>query len=120
MNYLRMYLSRLLGWTQEQIADAVKLSRNRISEIVGNTKLGKIDTLLSHGHDMEYAARHYNLDLALAWALRLEGKTDQERFKELGLGLRPWDAGGKGLHNSKRETKGPAPGRGFTLLLECG
>jgi len=31
------------------------------------------------------------LDLALVWALRLEGKTDQEKFKELGWGLRTWD-----------------------------
>ena len=37
---------------------------------------------------MEYIARHYNMDLALAWALRLEEKTDQEKFKELGWGLR--------------------------------
>ena len=28
------------------------------------------------------------MDLALAWALRLEGKTDQEKFKGLGWGLR--------------------------------
>jgi hypothetical protein len=27
------------------------------------------------------------MDLALAWALRLEGKPDQEKFKELGWGL---------------------------------
>jgi len=33
---------------------------------------------------MEYIARHYNMDLPLVWALRLEGKTDQEKFKELG------------------------------------
>jgi len=25
------------------------------------------------------------------WALRLEGKTDQKKFKELGWGLRTWD-----------------------------
>ena len=40
---------------------------------------------------MDYIARHYHMDLALAWALRLEGKTDQEKFKELGWGLRTWD-----------------------------
>ena len=40
---------------------------------------------------MDYIARHYNMDLALAWSLRLEGKTDQEKFKELGWGLRTWD-----------------------------
>ena len=47
--------------------------------------------LLSQGHDMDYIARHYHMNLALAWALRLEGKTDQEKFKEHGWGLRTWD-----------------------------
>ncbi len=54
-NTVAVRLSRL-GWTQEQIAEAVKLSRNRISEIVGNTEFGKIDTLLTQGHDMYYIA----------------------------------------------------------------
>ena len=80
-----------LGWKQEKIADIVGVSRNRISEIVGNTNFCNIDILLSRGHDMEYIARHYNMDLALAWTLRLEGKEDQERFRELGWGLRTWD-----------------------------
>jgi len=40
---------------------------------------------------MDYIARHYHMDLALAWALRLEGKPDQENFKELGWRLRTWD-----------------------------
>jgi len=56
------------------------LSQNRVSEIVGNTNFGNIDTLLSQTHDMAYIARHYQMDLALAWALRSEGKTDQEEF----------------------------------------
>ncbi len=47
--------------------------------------------MLAQGRDMEYIARHYNMDLPLVWALRLEGKTDQEKFKELGWGLRTWD-----------------------------
>ncbi len=40
---------------------------------------------------MEYIAKHYDMDLPLVWVLRLEGKTDQEKFKELGWGLRTWD-----------------------------
>ncbi len=79
------------GWTQEQIAKVVGLSRNRVSEIIGNTNFGEIDTLLSQGRYMDYIARHYHMDVALTWALRLEGKTDQERFKSLGWGLRAWD-----------------------------
>jgi len=83
-------LSRL-GWTQEKISETVKLSQNRVSEIIGNTNFGNIDILLSQGHDMDYISRHYQMDLALAWALRLEGMTDQGKFKELGWGLRTWD-----------------------------
>ena len=89
-NSVILRLSRL-GWPQGQIAETVRLSQNRVSEIIGNTNFGNIDTLLSQGHDMDYIARHYQMDLALAWALRLEGKTDQEKFKELGWGLRTWD-----------------------------
>ena len=40
---------------------------------------------------MEYIAAHYQMDLALTWAIRLQGKTDQKKFKELGWGLRTWD-----------------------------
>lgn len=44
------------GWSQEKIAEVVGLSRNRASEIVGNTNFSEIDTLLSQGYDMEYIA----------------------------------------------------------------
>ncbi len=59
-----------LGWTQEQIAKVVGLSRNRVSEIIGNANFGEIDTLLSQGLDMDYIAKHYHMDVALTWALR--------------------------------------------------
>jgi hypothetical protein len=80
-----------LGWTQGKISKTVGLSQNRVSEIIGNANFGNIDNLVSRGHNMDYIARHYNMDLPLVWALRLEGKTDQEKFKELGWGLRTWD-----------------------------
>jgi len=54
-----------LGWSQEKIAEVVGLSRNRASEIVSNTNFGEINNLLSQGHDMEYVARHYYMDLPL-------------------------------------------------------
>ncbi len=89
-NTIIIRLSRL-GWTQEMIAKVVGLDRSIISRIVQNTKISNMHNLLSQGHDMDYIARHYNMDLPLVWALRLEGKTDQEKFKELGWGLRTWD-----------------------------
>ena len=83
-NVVIIRLSRL-GWAQEQIAEVVKLSQNRISEIIVNTNFGEIDNLLSQGRDMSYIAGHYQMDLAMAWALRLEGKSDQEKFEEKGV-----------------------------------
>ncbi len=80
-----------LGWTQDQIGEVVGLSRNRISEIVGNANFSEIDTLLSQGREMDYIARHYHMDIPFALFLHLEGRTDQEKFKELGWGLRTWD-----------------------------
>ena len=62
----------------------------RIAQIINNTNFGEIYNFLSQGRGMDYIAEHYHLDLALAWALRLEGQTDQEKFKELGWGLRTW------------------------------
>ncbi len=78
---LRPLLLRLhrLGWVHEKIAEVVWLIRNRVLEIVNNTNFGEINTLLYRGRDMDYIAKHYSMDLALGWPLRLEGKTDQEK-----------------------------------------
>jgi len=86
-------ISRLnrLGWPQEQIAEKAGVNQQRVSQITNNTKFGDIGNLIAQGRDMEYIAKHYNMDLALAWALRLAGKTDQEKFKALEWGLRPRD-----------------------------
>ena len=83
-------LSRL-GWTQEKISGKVGINQQRISQITNNANFGNIGNLLSRGHTMEYIAAHLQMDLALAWAIRLQGKTDQEKFKDLGWGLRTWD-----------------------------
>jgi len=80
-----------LGRAQKQIAEIVGISQGRVAQIINNTNFGEINNLLTQGRDMEYIASHYHMDLALTWALRLEGKTDQEKFKELGWGLRTWD-----------------------------
>ena len=67
------------------------MDRSRVSQIVKFANFGEIDTLLTERRDMVYIAGPYQMDLALAWAVRVEGKTEQEKFKELDWGLRPWD-----------------------------
>jgi len=64
------------GWTQEQIVEVVGVNQQRVSQITNNANFGKIGNLVSQGRDMDYIAMHYHMDLALAWALRLEGRTD--------------------------------------------
>ena len=80
-----------LGWTQKKISDLVGLSQNRVCEIIGNAIYGNTDNLLKQGRDMAYIASHYHMDLALAWALRLSGLHDRDKFKALDWGLRTWD-----------------------------
>jgi len=57
-----------------EIAEIVGLSQNRVSEIIGNTKFGEIDNLLSQRRDMDYIARHYHMDLAMARPPRLSAR----------------------------------------------
>lgn len=96
-------LSRL-GWMQEEIAGVIGLERSSVTKIVKNAEFGKIHKMLSEDRSMDYIADHYQMDLALAWALRLEGKEDRIRFrgdvspgtktedlKELRWGVRTWD-----------------------------
>ncbi|MDA3787687.1 MAG: hypothetical protein PF503_04250 [Desulfobacula sp.] len=66
------------------------INQQSISQITNNANFGNIGNLLTQGHNMEYIAAHYQMDLALTWAIRLQGKTDQEKFKELdwGQGIR--------------------------------
>jgi hypothetical protein len=43
------------------------MTQGRVAQIINNTSFGKINNLLSQGHDMKYIARHFHMDLALAW-----------------------------------------------------
>jgi hypothetical protein len=80
-----------LGWTQQKIAQVVGISQARVSEIIGNANFCIIDNLIAQGREMPYIAGHLNMDLATAWAIKLTGLKDQEKFKALGWGLRTWD-----------------------------
>lgn len=80
-----------LGWTQAEIAGLVGLDRSVVSRIVQITEIGNLHNLLAQGRDMTYIADLHSMDLPLAWALRIDGKDDHERFKELNWGLRTWD-----------------------------
>jgi len=102
-----------VGWPQGQIGKVVGVNQQRVSQITNNTNFGNIDNLLAQGRDMDYIARHYHMDLALTWASRLGGKADQEKFKELGWGLRTWDQWNFNKGNSSPQSRGGRGGLSF-------
>ena len=69
-----VFVAEWRGWSQQQIAEVVGISRGRLSQIVNNTNFGEINTLLSRGRDMDYIAMHYHMDPALARPPRLKAK----------------------------------------------
>ena len=68
---------------------------------------------------MEYIARHHQMDLALAWALRLEGKTDQENSKNLGGAFAHGTSGILTNAMNDSEMTGPAASRPSSLPTPC-
>jgi hypothetical protein len=50
-----------------------------------------INADLSRGFTVAQVAEKHDWTDPMVWSLALEGKTDRERFKELGWGLRTWD-----------------------------
>jgi hypothetical protein len=76
-----------LGWTSPEIANVTGISESRVREIVGNGELAKIDASisdwLSQGKTVEEAASKLEIDATLAWAIYLQGKSDDDRLSFL-------------------------------------
>ena len=90
---MRLYL---LGWTQQEIADVMGLTHQRVSQIASKLKnlslLAKSD--FEDGKSIGEICRYHSVDEVLAWALILEGKSDLERLTILsdrveGLNCKP-------------------------------
>jgi DNA methylase len=88
------YRLHLLGWTQEEIAEQVGITRDQYTRgfLCAFPDLEK-DTknLLTSGIPHLDVAERFKLPLILAHAIALQGKGDQERFKRLGITLQPYD-----------------------------
>jgi hypothetical protein len=113
----------LLGWTQEEIGQAVGLSQPQVKEIIGNADFGKTDSFLAKGKSVEEVADILGYDLTLAWALRLRDMSDQEIAEaveeegelegELGFKIIPhdyWPPGGM-MELAGLDHPGRIPGR---------
>jgi len=81
-----VYRLNLLGWTQEEMADAIGRSQRRVGQILEEmADLPKfLKMFLDRGESVEDAAEKLGIDIQLAWALALEGLDDLERLERLG------------------------------------
>lgn len=91
-----IYKLNSLGWTQEEIGEALGLSQSTVSEKISVlAELPKvINSLLERGDSVEKVAENLNLDLQLAWSIVLEGLDDRKRLDMLdskvkGLNCKP-------------------------------
>ena len=57
-----IYELNFLGWTQEKIAEAIKLKQNRVSQIIKNISFDKIDNEYKEGKDVSEIAQFCGLE----------------------------------------------------------
>jgi len=84
-----IYRLYLLGYTQQEIGELFNLKQRTISDIVGDSgEFSQLKTTLkvefNSGKPIEEIAKYHQLDLPLAYAIILDGKTDLERFELFG------------------------------------
>jgi hypothetical protein len=86
-------LSRL-GWTQKDIATLFGVDQSAVSQIMKDSPLGKIHSLLGDTwNDQPIADLSSQLSTPLVdtWSAALDGNNDQERLKLLGIKIQPYD-----------------------------
>ena len=80
--------TNLWGWTQEEIAEKVGITRQRVQQIANFIHVNKIcnelQTFLSLGKTMEWIAEHYSIDMQLA----REGKDGQKKVEKISTFLK--------------------------------
>ena len=82
-----------LGIPQERIAQRFGLDQKTISNYLGEkaTLPFLLNTDLKQGFTVSQVAEKHGWPEPLAWAVKLEGKNDIPRYKELQWGIRTWD-----------------------------
>ena len=82
-----------LGWSQSEIGKVLGVTQKCIHDDLYQIQdLGKgITSQLASGLPIAEVAQRHGLPLQLVWAMALDGKDDQERTKELGIKIQPYD-----------------------------
>jgi len=81
-----------LGIPVERLAARLKINRKTAKKYSENPRLIRpIKKSLKKGLACHKVAEEHGCPEPLVWSIALEGKSDRERFKLLGWGLRTWD-----------------------------
>ena len=83
----QIYRISLLGWTQSEIGKLFGLTQGPVSQIIQNfaTEVLNIQDQFYKKHKpIGEIAKFYSLDDITVWAIVLQGKSDEERFKLFG------------------------------------
>jgi DNA modification methylase len=88
------YRLHRLGWTQQEVAEAIGISQPTYSEQFLSEFPGlenPIKKLLTDGIPHLDIAERFNMPLILVWAIDLQGRTDAQRMERLGIKVQPYD-----------------------------
>ncbi|WP_299982199.1 DNA methyltransferase [Desulfobacula sp.] len=90
---IKVFRMNRLGIPQDRIAKRLGLARTSFQYHLPKMAAlpNSANTDLSQGFTVSQVAQKHGWTDPMVWSLALEGKDDQERFKELGWGLRTWD-----------------------------
>lgn len=90
---IKIFCMNRLGIPQDRMAARLGMNQKTIhNHLVKMAVLPKLlNSDLSQGFTVAQVAQKHGWTDPMVWALALEGKEDQDRFKELGWGLRTWD-----------------------------
>ena len=90
---LKTFNMNRLGIPQDRIAKRLGLAQKTINDHLAKMAVlpNPLNTDLSQGFTVSQVAQKHGWTEPMVWSLALEDKDDQERFKELGWGLRTWD-----------------------------
>jgi len=90
---IKVFRMNRLGIPQDRMAVRLEMKQKTVhNHLVKMAALPKLlNNDLSRGFTVSQVAQKHGWTDPMVWALALEGKEDQDRFKELGWGLRTWD-----------------------------
>ena len=90
---IKIFRMHSLGIPQDRIAKRLGLVRTSLHYHLSKMPVlaNSTNTDLSRGFTVAQVAEKHGWAEPLVWSIALEGKSDLERFKELGWGLRTWD-----------------------------